>query len=149
MPYNSRPDVVRLQAEWYDTKSNVKLGGFRSQLQTSNVSSHTEDLWYNENACLLMTIYTPPYGGWALWQRNLRLPPKMSVCGWLYIYMVFFVVISNSTKGLYCFIHTFCIFHGYFLTWLRYFLLHIYIYIYIYIIFVFIYYKVSIISIYH
>ena len=32
MPYNSQVDVVRLLAEWYDTKSNVKLGGFQSQL---------------------------------------------------------------------------------------------------------------------
>ena len=30
-------------AERYDTKSNVKLGGFRSQLQASYVSSHTEE----------------------------------------------------------------------------------------------------------
>ena len=36
----------------YDTKSNVKLGGFRSQLQASYVSSHTEELWYNETVCL-------------------------------------------------------------------------------------------------
>ena len=45
MPYNSRADVVRLLAERYDTKSNVEVGGFRSQLQASNVSSHTEELW--------------------------------------------------------------------------------------------------------
>ena len=44
MPYNSLGDVVRLLAEWSDTKSNVKLGGFRSQLQASYVSSHTEVL---------------------------------------------------------------------------------------------------------
>ena len=30
MPYNSRGDGIRLLAERYDTKSNVKLGGFRS-----------------------------------------------------------------------------------------------------------------------
>ena len=41
MPYNSQADEVRLLAEWYDTKSNVKLGGFRSQLQASYVSCHT------------------------------------------------------------------------------------------------------------
>ena len=45
MPYNSRADVVSLQAEQYDTTSNVKLGGFRSQLQASYVSSHIEELW--------------------------------------------------------------------------------------------------------
>ena len=32
--------MVRLLAERYDTKSNVKLGGFQSQLQAS---SHTEE----------------------------------------------------------------------------------------------------------
>ena len=36
--------MVRLLAEWYDTKSNVKLGGFQSQLQASDMSSHTEEL---------------------------------------------------------------------------------------------------------
>ena len=33
--------MVRLLAERSDTKSNVKLGGFRSELQASYVSSHT------------------------------------------------------------------------------------------------------------
>ena len=37
--------MVRLVAEQYDTKSNVKLGGFRSQLQVSYVFSHTEEFW--------------------------------------------------------------------------------------------------------
>ena len=55
--HNSRAIVVRLLAERYDTKSNVKLGEFRSQLQTSYVSSHIEELWYNETACLWMTLY--------------------------------------------------------------------------------------------
>ena len=49
--------MVRLLAEQYDTKSNVKLDMFRSQLQASYVSSHTEELWYNETVCLWMTIY--------------------------------------------------------------------------------------------
>ena len=57
MPYNSRADVGRLLAERYDTKSNEKFVGFRSQLQASYVSSHTEELWYNETACRWMTIY--------------------------------------------------------------------------------------------
>ena len=48
MRYNSLADVVRLLAEWYDTKSNIKLGGFRSQFQASYVSNITEELWYNE-----------------------------------------------------------------------------------------------------
>ena len=51
------PYVVRLVAERYDTKSNVKLGGFRSQVQASYVSSHTEVLWYKETVCLWITIY--------------------------------------------------------------------------------------------
>ena len=49
--------MVRLLAERSDTKSNVKLGGFWSQLQASYVSSHTEELWYNEAVCMWMTIY--------------------------------------------------------------------------------------------
>ena len=49
--------MVRLLAERSDTKSNVKLGGFRIQLQASYVSSHTEELRYNEKACLWITIY--------------------------------------------------------------------------------------------
>ena len=44
-------------AEQYDTKSNVKLCGFRSQLKASYMSSHTEELWYTETVCLWMTIY--------------------------------------------------------------------------------------------
>ena len=52
MPYNSRADVVRLLAERYDAKFNVKLGGFRSQLQASYVSSHTEKLGYKETVSL-------------------------------------------------------------------------------------------------
>ena len=44
MFYNSRTDVVRLRAVRYDTKSNVKLDGFQSQLQAFYVSRHTEEL---------------------------------------------------------------------------------------------------------
>ena len=61
IPYNSLADVVRLLAARSDTNSNVKLGGFRSQLQASKVSSHTEELWYNEIVCLWMTIYINIY----------------------------------------------------------------------------------------
>ena len=35
--------MVRLMAERYDTTSNVKLGRFRSQLEASYESSHTEE----------------------------------------------------------------------------------------------------------
>ena len=44
MPYNSRAEVCRLLTEQYDTKSNVKLGRFQSQLEASYVYSHTEEL---------------------------------------------------------------------------------------------------------
>ena len=53
--------MVRSLAERSDTKSNIKLGGFRSQLQASYVSSHTEELWYNKTACLWMTTHTYIY----------------------------------------------------------------------------------------
>ena len=36
--------MVSLLAEHYDTKSNVKVGGFRSQFQASYLSIHTEEL---------------------------------------------------------------------------------------------------------
>ena len=61
IPYNFWADVVCLLAERYDAKTNVKLGGFRSQLRASYVSSHTEELWYNETVCLWMTIYIHIY----------------------------------------------------------------------------------------
>ena len=48
MTYNSWAGAVRLLAERYDTKSTVKVSRFRSQLQSSYVSSHTEVLWHNE-----------------------------------------------------------------------------------------------------
>ena len=41
-------------------RSVVKLGDFWSQFSASHVSSHTEELRYNETACLPMTIYTLP-----------------------------------------------------------------------------------------
>ena len=52
MLYNSRADVVRLWLSGTILSYNVKFGGFRSQLQVSCVSSHTEELWYNETVCL-------------------------------------------------------------------------------------------------
>ena len=59
MPYKSRVDVDRLLAEWYDTKTNVKLGGF--------------DLNFKRPTCLV-TLKS--------WDTT-----KQSVCGWLYIYI--------------------------------------------------------------
>ena len=37
--------VVHLLAKRSETKSNVKLDAFRSQLQASYMSSHTEEFW--------------------------------------------------------------------------------------------------------
>ena len=47
--------MARLLAKRSDNKFNVKLAGFGTQLQATDVSSHTEELWYNET--LWMTIY--------------------------------------------------------------------------------------------
>ena len=49
--------MVRLLAERHDTRSNVNLGGLRSQLSASYVSSHTEELGFNETVSLWMTKY--------------------------------------------------------------------------------------------
>ena len=49
--------MVYFLAERSDTKSNVKLGWGLSQLQASYMSSHSEELWYNETVCLWMMIY--------------------------------------------------------------------------------------------
>ena len=65
--------MVCLLAEWYDTKSNVKLWGFRFQLQASYVSSHTKELWYNETVCLWMTIYIYIY----IYEISVKLVHKM------------------------------------------------------------------------
>ena len=54
---NSSADVGR-QNDWaVSYRPSVKLGGFRSHFEASNVSRHSEELWYNETVCLLMTIY--------------------------------------------------------------------------------------------
>ena len=37
--------------------SNINLGGFRSQLEESNISSLTEDLWYNDNIYIYIYKY--------------------------------------------------------------------------------------------
>ena len=60
IPYNSRADVVRLLAERYDTKSNVKLGRFRSQLQASYVSRvviQRSSLSVDDNIYIYIYIY--------------------------------------------------------------------------------------------
>ena len=80
MPYNSWADVVCLLAQRYDAKSNVKLGGFWSQLQASYVSSHTEELWYDETVCLWMTVYIHTVTWSTTERREIRNFPYPSVC---------------------------------------------------------------------
>ena len=63
--------MVHLFAERSDVKSNVKLGGFRSQLQASYMSSHTEELCDTT---------------------------KQSVCGWQYIYIYIYIYIYGNTE---------------------------------------------------
>ena len=53
---------VAEMAEQLDTMSSNKLGRFWSQLEASCMSSHNEELWYNEMVCLWMTIYICIYG---------------------------------------------------------------------------------------
>ena len=48
---------VTEMAEWLDTKSSVKFGRSRSQLEVSCVSSRTKELWYNETVYMWMSIY--------------------------------------------------------------------------------------------
>ena len=38
-------NVVRLLAERFESKSNIKLDGFRSRFLATYVSSHTEEFW--------------------------------------------------------------------------------------------------------
>ena len=45
MPNNFRAEACRLMAERYDSKSNVQLGVFQSQLEASFIDNHTEELW--------------------------------------------------------------------------------------------------------
>ena len=60
--------MIHLLAKRSDTKFNIKLGGFRSQLQVSYVSSHTKEFWYNKTICLWMTIYIYIY----IWLNNIK-----------------------------------------------------------------------------
>ena len=76
MPNNSRAHVVCLLAERYDTKSNVKLGGFQSQLQAYYMSSYSEEMWYNETVSL-----------------------------WIYICVCVYIVIHRLLLVLYVYLH--------------------------------------------
>ena len=51
------PTYVSRMAYRLATTSSIKLSEFRSQPEVSYVSSHTEELWYNETVYLCITIY--------------------------------------------------------------------------------------------
>ena len=61
MPNNSRADMVRLLAERYDTKSNVKLVGFRFKrptcLATLKSCDATNQLSVDDNIYIYIYIY--------------------------------------------------------------------------------------------
>ena len=48
---------VNKMAEGLDAMSWVKFGGFQSQLEVTCVSSHTEELWYNETVWMMKNIF--------------------------------------------------------------------------------------------
>ena len=104
---NSRADVVRLVVERYDTKSNVKLGGFRSHLEASNRSSNTAELWYNETICLWMTIYMDLYKRkrknslfWGHYQfiSGLWWPTSDVIYIYIYIYIYIHIHVVHSVS---------------------------------------------------
>ena len=64
-------------AERLDAMSSVKLGGFRSQLEVSGVSSHTEVMRYYETICLWMTIYTLPSQGLTTLTKGLTAATRV------------------------------------------------------------------------
>ena len=112
MPFNSRAVVVRLMAERYDTESKVKLGGFRSQLKASYVSSHIDELWYNKTVCLWMTIqYIYIY---------IYIYIQTNICIYIYIYLS---VDEHIYMCVYIYIYMYMHEHTH---------THTYIYIYIY-----------------
>ena len=70
-------NCVTILLPFDDFRRRVKYVLFLyTYIQASYMSTHTEELWYNETVCLLMTIYAP-HGGWSPWQRNLQLPLAM------------------------------------------------------------------------
>ena len=96
MSYNSRVDVVRLLAERCDTKSNIKLGGFRSQLQASYVFSHTEELWFNETVCLWMTIFIYIYISFGKFMfEPLSIFVCLDLCNCLFMSICFLVFLCS------------------------------------------------------
>ena len=83
--------MVRLLAERSDTKSNVKLGGFRSKLQASYVSSHTEELWYKLTVSLWMTLYIYIYICVCVCEKKWSEYDRMNVVKTEEIYVRWFV----------------------------------------------------------
>ena len=53
-----KPNPAYMTAKRCESKSNVRLYRFQSQLEASYVSILTEEFWYNETVCRWMTIYT-------------------------------------------------------------------------------------------
>ena len=96
MPYNSRGDICRLLSERNDTK----LRGFRSQLEPSYESNHTEELVYNETVCLCMTIYIYIYICVCVCLLSIILVYKIALL--LFIRMVCFQVIYICTYEYVC-----------------------------------------------
>ena len=63
--------------------TGVKSAGFRSQLEVSCVSSHTEELWYNEKVCLWMTVYMLPLGLSTLaWNYSCHVRVNIKLFSW-------------------------------------------------------------------
>ena len=105
--------MVRLLAEQSGSKSNVKLGGFQSQLKASCVSPHTEELWCNETVCLWMRIimscyqYGYPWPSLATLLYRTLLPAglqdyisyrhRAAVCRFLLVFLPLFVHVKRST----------------------------------------------------
>ena len=46
-----------LMAVRFYYQADVKFAGFQTQLKASRVSSHTDELWYNDVVYLWITIY--------------------------------------------------------------------------------------------
>ena len=90
MPYNSRVDVVCLLGKRYYTKPNVKLVGFRSQLQASYLCSLIEELWYNETVWLWTTLCIYTFN-----QRFLNYYFEDNVLDKIYIYIYIYISYDN------------------------------------------------------
>ena len=89
--------MVRLLAERSDTKSNVKMVGFRFQLQASYMSSHTEELKYNETVCLWLTICIYIYEVHTIcFQTFFVLAFKIVVDSWKFTRLLLYILWDDS-----------------------------------------------------